>query len=152
MGRKVLLMMKAAQSFWVAWFVHAVIAFVVAWFVFGPIFELTFRNANLDITKPELIYLILVYLVGIWVLQLLTLRLYSTASKKIQWFIILGAYVQISPPVIAAVCLVRRWKIKTSWIRYMLIGLLVVIFWKILSEVMAAYLIIFTEIFFAFVK
>lgn len=140
------------KSFWTAWSIHAVIALVVAWFLLGPIFELTFRNGNQDISKPELLYLVLAYLVGIWLLQLLTLRFYPTTSKKIQWFIILGAYVQLSPPVIVAVCLTRRWKIKTSWMRYALIGLLTIIFWKILSEIMAAYTVFVMEIFFAFVK
>ena len=140
------------KKFWVAWSIHAVMALVIAWFVLGPIFELTFRNANQDISKPELLYLIFAYLVGIWLLQLLTFRLYPTASKKIQWFIILGAYVQMSPPVVAAVQLVRRWKIQTSWLRYVLIGLLTIVFLKVLSEIMAAYTILTTEIFFRVVK
>jgi len=136
------------KRFWRDWIIQAGIALILFWVFVTSIFSLTFANAGLLLTLGEQIYLTVVYLVWIWFTQFIAFCLVPTHTIKIRWLIIIGAYVGVGAPIGIGLCILRRFAIRSVFLRWLLFVAVVLISWKIFSEIGALYSIFFTELLF----
>jgi hypothetical protein len=136
------------QRFWKLWLIHSIIAIALGWYFVVPIFKLTFENGGLSYTNSTLWYFLFTYLSGVWLTQFFSFALYSVNTVRLRLAVLLGSYIQISLPIMAAFAAVKHLKVQSKWVQYLLGFICALIFWKILSEALAIYSIFLGELYF----
>ena len=125
------------KKFWIFWVLHAVVAVALTWFFVLDLFQIIAQSVFPTLSVSQKITTIAWVLLPLWAGQFFVLHLYCPKSWKMQWFIVLGSYVLNVGFVLPLTLMLLRKTRLTRTRRYVLGGIVFVIVWWLLREVMS---------------